>query len=447
MVDHEARLHRVGTTIGGRYRIDEVLAKGAAGTVYKAYRQDMERTVALKVLNSEDANLLERFKREIKATAKLQHPNIISIFEAGKTPDDRVFYAMEYLDGATLRDILEGETTVAYHRVFNIVSQLAAALGAAHSMGIVHRNLNPDDLMIAQQAGNPDFCTILDFGVARIMESESELTMRGEILGQPEYFAPETLSEDEVGPAADIYAVGCIAYECLVGKPPFQARPRMRTVWMHVKDPVPPFPDEVTNTAPKEFLDIVMWMLEKDPAARPRDGRALGQRLDSLEITMPRRTTTGRQVVVPPPEAPAPPAEAPAPAAATPAPAAPAGGSRDVRATPFSNRVAASRPNSQRPLARGQLLDEAGKRCTFMVRGATPDAIAGSALAGSASMNLTVGAPIRVAVPVDRQGSRYVQLGGVVAQSTGAPPELVIHLSEADDPEAYQALVAGWAAQ
>ena len=242
----------------------------------------MERTVALKVLNSDDPNLLERFKREIKTTAKLHHPNIISIFEAGRTDDGKIFYAMEYLAGETLRDILEREGRLRAGRVHNVMQQLAAAVGAAHSMGIVHRNLNPDDLVIAQQAGNPDFCTILDFGVARILESESELTMRGEILGQPEYLAPETLNDDEVAPSVDIYAIGCIAYECLVGQPPFRARPRMVTVWMHATDPVPPFPQEVVASTPPELLQTVLWMLEKDPTMRPRDGLELAQRLETI---------------------------------------------------------------------------------------------------------------------------------------------------------------------
>ena len=139
--------------------------------------------------------------------------------------------------------------------------------------------------------------------MARLEESVSELTMRGEILTQPEYFAPEALSEEEVATPADIYSLGCIAYECLVGRPPFQGKPRMRTVWMHVNDPVPPFPPDVVDSSPPELLEVIYEMLNKDPAARPTDGRALGLRLESLELA-PVRRPTGRTSSAEPPAAP-----------------------------------------------------------------------------------------------------------------------------------------------
>lgn len=474
-------MHRVGTVLAGRYRVDELLVQGAAGSVYRGYRQDMERVVALKVLNSQDANLLARFKREIKTTAKLQHPNVISIFEAGKTDDGRIFYAMEYLAGERLRDVINRETRLTARRTHHILQQLAAALGEAHTLGIIHRNLNPDDIMVGQQAGNPDFCTILDFGVARLENADSELTLQGEVLGQPEYFAPEMLGEEDTGPAADIYAIGCMAYECLTGHPPFQSKPRMRAVWMHVRDPVPPFPADVVASTPEPLRDLVMWCLEKDPGARPRDGRALSQRLENLDMSsavveeneprQPERQVSAFQTPGPAvrstvttkpqnrsaaptaqaaPQAQTPPPQQSVPQAhgrqETPAPSAHDDNSAARRRlkTPFSNNVVARRPNSRRPLGRGELLAGA-KKCTFVVHHAGSEALGGSALFGASGMDLTIGAQLLVSLPVDRQGGEVVQLSGQIQSVDGHPPTLIIEIKDFGQHKAtYLALVAKW---
>ncbi len=271
------RLHR-GDLLLERYEVQELVGVGGMGAVYRGEQRLTNQAVAIKVLWQDlaaDSLEVKRFTREAKAATTLNHPNSVRVFDFGT--DDRshsVFMVMEFLSGRKLSDLLRQMPLLEPFRVVHIAAQVCKALEESHRKGLVHRDIKPDNIFLQDIAGEKDFAKILDFGLATFVSGDYEraqLTRPGFVVGSPEYMAPEQASGCEVGPPADIYALGVVMYECLSGVLPFDAQSTADLLREHILKIPSRFIGRVPGTEmiPPALEDVVLRCLEKDPAARP----------------------------------------------------------------------------------------------------------------------------------------------------------------------------------
>jgi serine/threonine-protein kinase len=259
------------------YEILGELGRGGMGVVYKARQVQLNRLVALKmVLSGGHAGPAEiaRFRREAEAVARLQHPHIVQIHEVGEA-DGKPFFSLEYVDGGSLADKLDG-TPWAASQAAPLVETLARAVHAAHQKGVIHRDLKPGNVLLTAE-GQPK---VTDFGLAKQLDSEKAQTQSGAIVGTPSYMAPEQAGgkREELGPAADVYALGAILYELLTGRPPFRGETPLDTVIQVVSgEPVPP--SRLQPKVSRELETICLKCLEKSPASRYSSALALAEDL------------------------------------------------------------------------------------------------------------------------------------------------------------------------
>ncbi len=258
----------VGKVIDGRYQILQRIGEGGMGVVYKAKQQSIDRIIAIKMLNQQmasDEQWVNRFYNEAKATSRLQHPNTIRMFDFGRTQDGYLFLTMEFLDGITLRQAISTQAPMAPNRVLKILIQCCASLAEAHSIGIIHRDIKPDNVFLLNMAGSPDFVKLLDFSVAKLLQENDRMrTQAGVVFGTPQYMSPEQGRGLPLDARSDIYALGILAYEMLTGRVPFNDENPMNVLQMHLRAECPPLP----QTVPYEVQNVVRRALEKDPARR-----------------------------------------------------------------------------------------------------------------------------------------------------------------------------------
>ena len=256
----------VGKVIDGRYEIQARVGEGGMGVVYKARQISIDRVIALKMLNAQmaaDPQWVQRFYNEAKACSRLQHPNTIRMFDFGQTSDGRLFMTMEFLDGMSLRDALQ-KGPLAPQRVVKVLIQCCASLAEAHSIGIIHRDIKPDNVFLLNMAGSPDFVKLLDFSVAKLLEGDRMKTQAGVVFGTPQYMSPEQGRGLPLDARSDLYALGILAFEMLTGNVPFHDENPMTVIQMHLQAQVPPMPD----TIPYSVQQIVRRALEKDANRR-----------------------------------------------------------------------------------------------------------------------------------------------------------------------------------
>jgi len=256
----------LGKVIDGRYEIQQRVGEGGMGVVYKARQMSIDRIIALKMLNQQmqgDQTWVQRFYNEAKACSRLQHPNTIRMFDFGQTQDGRLFMTMEFLDGASLRDVLQ-RGPIAPNRVVKILIQCCASLAEAHSIGIIHRDIKPDNVFLLNMAGSPDFVKLLDFSVAKLLEGDRMKTQAGVVFGTPQYMSPEQGRGLPLDARSDLYALGILAFEMLTGNVPYNDDNPMTVIQMHMHGAVPPMPDSV----PYPVQAVVRRALEKDPSRR-----------------------------------------------------------------------------------------------------------------------------------------------------------------------------------
>jgi serine/threonine-protein kinase len=269
----------------GNYELLGEIARGGMGVVYRARQVGLGRVVAVKMIVASSHAGLEkrdRFRREAQAVARLQHPNIVQIFEVGEA-DGRPFFSLEFLDGGCLADRLAGVPLPA-RRAAALVETLARAMHSAHQQGIVHRDLKPANVLLARD-GTPK---ITDFGLAKLLDRSDTPTKPSEVLGTPSYMAPEQAAGKtrEVGPAADVYALGAILYEALTGRPPFQGAGLLETLeQVRTQEPVPV--RRLQPKVPRDLETVCHRCLEKDPARRYATAQALAEDLRRFQAGEP----------------------------------------------------------------------------------------------------------------------------------------------------------------
>lgn len=280
----------LGTLVGGRWRLERVLGEGGHARVY-AGRDETGVTVAVKVLHAHllaDKLLCERFRREAEHAASVAHRRIVRTLGVGELDDGRPFIAMERLEGTPL-DALIARGPLPLAAVLSIGEQMAEALARAHDLGLVHRDIKPANVFVTAGEGEAPEVKLVDFGLARRVQEEPstrKLTRRGEIIGTPAYIAPEILRGAPAGPSIDLYALGCVLFEMLGGRPPFVGATVPQVLLMQLEDEAPDVRTLRADT-PSALAELVRALLDKQPDARPPDAhqvqRALGELLEALD--------------------------------------------------------------------------------------------------------------------------------------------------------------------
>ena len=265
----------VGATIAG-YRIEDVAGRGGMGVVYRARDAALERAVALKVIAPEFARepkFRKRFVREALATAGIDHPNVIPVYDAGEDDDGQLYIAMRFVDGDDLGTLLHVHGALDPALAAEIVAQAASALDAAHVRGLIHRDVKPANVLIAR--GERPHVYLTDFRLAKWEDTSSGLTTTGGWLGTPDYLAPEQVDGGKPDARTDVYALGCVLFAALSGRPPFADVPRLRKATAHMQE-LPPALRNVAPAVPKAFEAVVRRALAKDPAKRYSSAGELG---------------------------------------------------------------------------------------------------------------------------------------------------------------------------
>lgn len=261
--------------VAARYRLEEHLASGGMGEVWTAVDQLSERRVALKLLHpslAADDAFRRRFRAEAAAVGRLSHPGVVAVFDYGED-DDVTYLAMELVVGEALSEVLHRRTTLTPSETADLVAQSAEALGAAHALGLVHRDVKPGNLLLRTDGR----VKVTDFGIVRATDTTT-LTREGTVLGTVGYMSPEQVRGARVTAASDIYSLGVVAYECLTGMRPYAADDSIAVALAHLHAPVPELPPSV----PAGMRALVTAMLQKDPAARPASATLVAQRARAL---------------------------------------------------------------------------------------------------------------------------------------------------------------------
>lgn len=278
---------RLGSTIAGRYVLEEILGVGGMATVYRSRHKLVDRPFAIKVLNPEfatNATVHERFRREARHAQRIAHPNIIEIFDQGETEDGGSYIVMELLEGTSLAELIAAGR-VPLQRALPILIQMTRALARAHDFDVIHRDLKPENVFVLPG----DRVKLLDFGIARCTQ-DARLTGLGEIFGTPHYMAPERGQTIDAGPGADLYALGVMAFEMITQHVPFDAPDPATLLVKHMREPPPRLRSRAPE-APQSLDDLVFALMAKDPADRPIDAhrvlRDLAAICAELHIAVP----------------------------------------------------------------------------------------------------------------------------------------------------------------
>ena len=268
-----------GSQFGPRYRIEAEIGEGGMGKVYKAHDNDLDRTVALKLVRPElarDASSLQRFKQELLLASRISHRNILRIHDLGDV-DGMKFISMAYIQGMDLQDLIEKIGKLQTERVVNIAKQLASALEAAHAEGVVHRDLKPRNVLITVD----DHVFVSDFGLAKSLDAETTaMTRAGEVLGTPRYMSPEQAESKAADHRSDLYSLGVILYEMSTGEVPFTGESSLQVMFQHVQQ-APKDPRLVNPEVPEYLATIILKCLEKNPEQRYQSAAELLRDLES----------------------------------------------------------------------------------------------------------------------------------------------------------------------
>jgi hypothetical protein len=268
----------------GQYTTVRKIGEGGMGVVYLAHHDMLRRPTAVKLLHPDRVghDNMQRFEREVQHMSQLTHPNSVAVFDYGRSFDGVFYYAMEYLDGIDLQKLVSRYGKQPAERVRLIMIQVCGALQEAHDRGLVHRDIKPANIILCERGAMPDVAKVVDFGLAKEVTTDTGASTQI-IVGTPGYLAPELVTDpNAIGPAVDLYALGCVAYFLLTGKKVFEAKTDVELCIQHVtKAPVPL--TEVANThVPRQLEEIVMQCLAKQPAGRPTSATDLADKLRAI---------------------------------------------------------------------------------------------------------------------------------------------------------------------
>jgi eukaryotic-like serine/threonine-protein kinase len=321
----------IGQVINDRYRIEGLLGRGNVGVVYRATDQRENRQVALKIIKVDlaEAGMRNRFEHDADIVAKIDHPNAVTIYDHGLLGTGGGYFAMEFIEGKTLRDLLREQKTIPLEQALNYIKQVCLPVSMAHKLGVTHRDLKPENIMLPNSGGGEKI-KVIDFGLAKLKEgvgaSKANLTSAGEVMGTPCYMSPEQCLGTGVDERTDIYAIGIILYEMLAGKPPFEGN-FFSVLRMHMSKPIPSIREFAPDLSPavETFLS---QLLDKEKDKRPASVDEVLQRIDALSgapqsagVSQPAAQPASVQAAKPQPVASPQPVAAPKPA---PAPVSPA---------------------------------------------------------------------------------------------------------------------------
>jgi eukaryotic-like serine/threonine-protein kinase len=263
----------VGKSLDGKYMIDSHFAEGGMAELYLAHHMGMERTVVVKVVHEAMANkpeVLERFERECKLVGRLNHPNIVSVYDFGFIDGKQPYLVMEYIRGMPLSDRMEKQGVPPLLGTARIISQVCLALEEAHSHGIIHRDLKPENILLQEKVERPDWVKLVDFGIAHVLgNADKRLTRTGRIIGTPEYMSPEQIADKPLDARSDIYSLGLVAFELLTGRGPFEPEDLGVLMSMHLLEKPPPVSQFSTKVKRGSKIEaLVAKCLEKEPNNR-----------------------------------------------------------------------------------------------------------------------------------------------------------------------------------
>lgn len=288
MSDDETAQGRVGQVVDDRYKLTEVMAAGAMGEVYKAERVPVGKVVAVKFLHASfvsDSEFQARFDRETRVMSKLAHPNCVSVVDFGVWKDTP-YLVMDFVAGTTLRKRLDDEGAQTPEKALSLVRQVAAGLAHAHAEGIIHRDVKPANIMITDEIGHGERVRILDFGLARLRGNVGrDATQTNMVVGTPNYMAPEqTVPGGTIDARTDLYAVGVVLFEMIVGERPFAAEDTMALLGMHRAAPIPRLADRIPEGTelPEGLQELVDKALAKSPADRFQTAIQLAEAIDEI---------------------------------------------------------------------------------------------------------------------------------------------------------------------
>jgi len=279
----------LGSTIEGKFRIDQQLGRGAMGTVYRATQLNLERPVAVKVMRSDILSnpvAIERFKREALAIARLKHPRIVSIYDYGVAPEVGAYIVMEYLEGRPLNAEVKDRGRLPIDQAIRWMRQICSAVAVAHSAGVIHRDLKPHNIFLETTQDGP-FVKVLDFGLAKLQRGAEEgvgsLTKSGTLVGSPPYMSPEQCEDLPLDAQSDIYSLGCVFYEMVAGRPPFVGSSPIDTLVKHMNE-VPAPPSAYSAEIPEGVDSVLLKALAKHKQDRYGSASDFGQALAGVEV-------------------------------------------------------------------------------------------------------------------------------------------------------------------
>jgi len=298
----------IGRTVNDRYRIVEAIGQGGMGRVYKALQSPLDRVVALKILGAghdRDPNFYKRFFLEASVTARLTHPNTITLYDYGRTQDGIFFIAMEYLDGRTLSQAMQQDGPLAQERVIHVSQQICRSLREAHALGIIHRDLKPANVMLLRQQDDHDFVKVLDFGLVKFFHGDNpdgDITNAGTFMGSPHYIAPEQARNQGPDQRCDIYSLGVLLYHMLTGEVPFTAPNPVDIILKHLHEaPVPPRKLRPDLQIDPQLEAILLRCMAKERAER---FQSMDELLAALKVARQQLTGSTGPLSAPPPATP-----------------------------------------------------------------------------------------------------------------------------------------------
>ena len=273
----------------GQYAVGRKLGEGGMGIVYRASHAMLQRPTAIKILNPEKVgeHSIARFEREVRLTAQLSHPNTVTIFDYGRTPDGLFYYAMELLDGVSLDELVALDGAEPAGRVVSLLRQAAGALAEAHGVGLVHRDIKPGNIMLCERGGAPDVVKVVDFGLVKELgrDDMATVTSANIVTGTPQYMAPEAITApDGVDGRSDLYALGAVGYFLVTGQHVFEGGTNVEVCSHHLHTKPTPPSERLGREVPIDLETVILACLAKDPADRPQTAGDLEKRLAVCEV-------------------------------------------------------------------------------------------------------------------------------------------------------------------